>query len=259
MQRTENLKLGLWEGTDFPNYTMPNENMNTLDTVIKEVQTKVAGNIESIEDLNIESANIKTEFTNFNSEQNEKNTDFSEKISENAQSIEYLDDTLTTVNTNVNNLTNTVNTNSKDISNIESDVALIKSDAQNKFTCLISNTIAGGDCTVDTLISKVLPAWLSIDTDKKIHLKNDNDKYLIKFTGYIEVTSRTGVLKSVIATGVETTKQITNDINCVDFINQRIITFTSVNDTVTMPRYTIDNSTNNIAFKNCELEISRLN
>lgn len=40
MIRTSNYNLGLWEGTDYPNYTMPNENMNIIDTNLKSIETK---------------------------------------------------------------------------------------------------------------------------------------------------------------------------------------------------------------------------
>lgn len=258
MERTKNLNLGLWEGTDFPNYTLPNENMNTLDTVIKEVQVKANNNTSNIERLTLENNSIRSDLSRLFTETGEQRTEFSENIEENAQAIESLDDTLTTVNNNLNTLRDTVNKNTNDISNVKSDIALVKSDVTNKFVCLLNNTIVGGDCTVDTLVSKVIPSWLSIDAEKKIHLNNDNDKYLITFTGYIKVTNRTGVMKTVIATNTTQTIQITNDINTVSFINQRVVSFTSVNDIVTMPRYTIDESTNNISFVNCKIEISKI-
>lgn len=40
MIRTSNYNLGLWEGTDFPNYTMPNENMNIIDVNLKTVDER---------------------------------------------------------------------------------------------------------------------------------------------------------------------------------------------------------------------------
>lgn len=40
MIRTSNYNLGLWEGSDFPNYTMPNENMNIIDTNLKTVDER---------------------------------------------------------------------------------------------------------------------------------------------------------------------------------------------------------------------------
>lgn len=40
MNRTSNYNLGLWEGSDFPNYTMPNENMNIIDTNLKTVDER---------------------------------------------------------------------------------------------------------------------------------------------------------------------------------------------------------------------------
>lgn len=258
MERTKNLNLGLWEGTDFPNYTMPNENMNTLDTVIKEVQVKTSNNTSNIERLSQENSSIRSDLTSLSTETKEQCTEFSEDIAANSQAIESIDDNLSRVTDNLNTLRDVVNKNTNDISNDKSDIALLKSDATNKFVALINNTIAGGDCTVDTLVSKILPSWLSIDADKKIHLNNNNDKYLITFTGYIKVTNRTGVLKSVIATNLTETIQITDDINTVSFTNQRTISFTSVNDIVTMPRYTIDDSTNNISFANCKIEISKL-
>lgn len=40
MNRTTHYNLGLWEGTDYPNYTMPNENMNIIDTNLKTIDER---------------------------------------------------------------------------------------------------------------------------------------------------------------------------------------------------------------------------
>lgn len=61
MNRTSNYNLGLWEGSDFPNYTMPNENMNIIDTNLKVIEersteslSKANSAIERLGDSNIE-------------------------------------------------------------------------------------------------------------------------------------------------------------------------------------------------------------
>lgn len=82
MQRTENFNLGLWEGTDYPNYTMPNENMNTIDTELK----NMSNNIETAKQI------ASSELNAVEAELQIADTELDNKISENSKSIELLDD-----------------------------------------------------------------------------------------------------------------------------------------------------------------------
>lgn len=66
MNRTTHYNLGLWEGTDYPNYTMPNENMNIIDTNLKtineralESQSKADACLDKIGNLNLQEMNDK--------------------------------------------------------------------------------------------------------------------------------------------------------------------------------------------------------
>lgn len=72
MIRTSNYNLGLWEGVDFPNYTMPNENMNIIDgelakqkTLIDDVTlgiNKVTEDMETVKsEVNTEMETVKEE------------------------------------------------------------------------------------------------------------------------------------------------------------------------------------------------------
>lgn len=66
MNRTTHYNLGLWEGTDYPNYTMPNENMNIIDTNLKaiderslESKSKADACLDKIGTLNLQEMNDK--------------------------------------------------------------------------------------------------------------------------------------------------------------------------------------------------------
>lgn len=57
MTKTQNLKLTLWEGTDYPNYGVPNVNCNKIDTAFGTISAKVAENTSDVETIN---GNIET-------------------------------------------------------------------------------------------------------------------------------------------------------------------------------------------------------
>lgn len=74
MKKTTNLQLQLWEGTDYPNIMIPNNNMLTLDSTYGDIKV----GLESVEDDVIALQTSMSEQTN--------------RITENAQAIESLDD-----------------------------------------------------------------------------------------------------------------------------------------------------------------------
>lgn len=57
MTETTNLKLCLWEGTDYPNYGTPNANYNKIDTAFGTISAQVTENTSDVETIN---GNIET-------------------------------------------------------------------------------------------------------------------------------------------------------------------------------------------------------
>lgn len=102
MQRTENFNLGLWEGTDYPNYTMPNENMNTIDRELETITTNLSTMKETVDTFPNEVQTLKAELTTETTEREIADTELSERITENANGIESVDsrcDALETIST----------------------------------------------------------------------------------------------------------------------------------------------------------------
>lgn len=58
MADTKNLKLYLWEGTDYPNYGTPNANYNKIDSAFGTISAQVTENTSDIETINSNVDNI---------------------------------------------------------------------------------------------------------------------------------------------------------------------------------------------------------
>ena len=58
MAETKNLKLYLWEGTDYPNYGTPNANYNKIDTAFGTLSAQVTENTSDIETIKSNVNNI---------------------------------------------------------------------------------------------------------------------------------------------------------------------------------------------------------
>lgn len=52
MAETKNLKLYLWDGTDYPSYGVPNANYNKIDTAFETISAQVTENTSDIETIN---------------------------------------------------------------------------------------------------------------------------------------------------------------------------------------------------------------
>jgi hypothetical protein len=52
MTKTKNLKLTLWEGTDYPSYGVPNVNCNKIDTAFGTISSQVTEHTSDIETIN---------------------------------------------------------------------------------------------------------------------------------------------------------------------------------------------------------------
>lgn len=52
MEKTKNLKLYLWDGTDYPSYGVPNANCNKIDTAFGTISAQVTENTSDIETIN---------------------------------------------------------------------------------------------------------------------------------------------------------------------------------------------------------------
>lgn len=57
MEETKNLKLYLWEGTDYPSYGVPNANYNKIDTAFGTISAQVTENTSDVDTIN---GNIET-------------------------------------------------------------------------------------------------------------------------------------------------------------------------------------------------------
>lgn len=73
MKKTNTLKLGLWEGTDFPNIMIPNNNMEILDNTYGTLKNEIEKYDEEFVSIGSDIENVKL------------------SVSETAQSIELLD------------------------------------------------------------------------------------------------------------------------------------------------------------------------
>lgn len=104
MQRTENFNLGLWEGSDFPNYTMPNENMNTIDTALNTLNVNVEGVKQSQDSIKSEFQALTSTVLNEITERELADRELSVRISENANAIEDLDDNVTKLMSSVDSI-----------------------------------------------------------------------------------------------------------------------------------------------------------
>lgn len=65
-KNTSNLKLLLWEGTDFPNYSTPNTNMNIIDNAFGTISAQVTENTSDIETVNTKVAGYDDEIEGLN-------------------------------------------------------------------------------------------------------------------------------------------------------------------------------------------------
>lgn len=101
MAETKNLKLYLWEGTDYPNYGTPNGNCNKIDTAFGTISAQVTENTSDVETIN---GNIETI--------NDKLVDHDNKI----KNLYVADDTL------VKKITK----NETDIVNNQTDISVLK-------------------------------------------------------------------------------------------------------------------------------------
>lgn len=52
MAETKNLKLYLWDGTDYPSYGVPNANYNKIDTAFGTISAQVTENTSNVETIN---------------------------------------------------------------------------------------------------------------------------------------------------------------------------------------------------------------
>lgn len=52
MPETKNLKLNLWEGSDYPSYGVPNANYNKIDTAFGTISAQVTENTSDVETIN---------------------------------------------------------------------------------------------------------------------------------------------------------------------------------------------------------------
>lgn len=101
MTETKNLKLYLWDGTDYPSYGVPNVNYNKIDTAFGTISAQVTENTSDVETIN---GNIDTI--------NDKLVDYDTKIKD----LYVNDDTL------VKKITK----NETDIENNKADISVLK-------------------------------------------------------------------------------------------------------------------------------------
>lgn len=68
MAETKNLKLYLWEGTDYPNYGTPNANYNKIDTAFGTLSAQVTENTSDIETINSNVDNINSKLVTYDNQ-----------------------------------------------------------------------------------------------------------------------------------------------------------------------------------------------
>lgn len=68
MAETKNLKLYLWEGTDYPNYGTPNANYNKIDTAFGTLSAQVTENTSDIETINSNVDNINNKLVTYDNQ-----------------------------------------------------------------------------------------------------------------------------------------------------------------------------------------------
>lgn len=101
MTETKNLKLYLWDGTDYPSYGVPNVNYNKIDTAFGTISAQVTENTSDIETIN---SNVDTI--------NDKLVDHDNKIKD-----LYVADTT---------LVKKITKNETDIENNKTDISVLK-------------------------------------------------------------------------------------------------------------------------------------
>ena len=92
MAETKNLKLYLWEGTDYPSYGVPNANSNKIDTAFGTISAQVTEHTSDIETINVNIDTINSKLDTYDT----KFTDLYQadavlvrKITKNETDIEY--------------------------------------------------------------------------------------------------------------------------------------------------------------------------
>ena len=162
MVETKNLKLYLWDGTDYPSYGVPNANYNKIDTAFGTISAQVTENTSDIETIN---SNVDTI--------NDKLVDHDTKIKDLYVADATLVKKITKNETDIEN-------NKADISVLKNRVTKVENDS-NLLRCYQIGD--SGSLTYQTKKHKVYNA----NTTLTKNAGTDNNNFAIN---YVEVADR---------------------------------------------------------------------
>lgn len=162
MAETKNLKLYLWEGTDYPSYGVPNANYNKIDTAFGTISAQVTENTSDVETINGNIDNI-----------NDKLVDHDTKIKD----LYVADATL--VKKITKNETD-IESNKTDISVLKNRVTKVENDSNLLRYYQIGDS---GSLTYQTKKRKVYKANATLTRNAG----TDNNNFVIN---YVEVADR---------------------------------------------------------------------
>lgn len=162
MAETKNLKLYLWDGTDYPSYGVPNANYNKIDTAFGTISAQVTENTSDIETIN---SNVDTI--------NDKLVDHDTKIKDLYVADATLVKKITKNETDIEN-------NKADISVLKNRVTKVENDSNLLRYYQIGDS---GSLTYQTKKSKVYNA----NTTLTKNAGTDNNNFAIN---YVEVADR---------------------------------------------------------------------
>lgn len=126
MTKTEIYELGLWEGTDYPNYAMPNNNMLKIESALKTISTNVESLKETTDIVRNKTNTLETNLTNEETERTTTDNELNSRITENAEDIEHLDDEITKNTRNIGELYVFTTNNQTAVTSLSSEISSIR-------------------------------------------------------------------------------------------------------------------------------------
>lgn len=193
MKKTEIYELGLWEGTDYPNYAMPNTNMQKIESALKGLTTNVESLKESTDNMknkvDILDVHIETEEIERKTDDNELRS----RITENAEGIEHLDDEVEKQKNNIIDMISDITAIqgaitgiSNEFSRIRNKIDTVKNSELKLYTKSVAYPSSSYYLTpIDTGLG--LPDWYN-ESEKKF----DAGIYVVTINAYIDTVYASG-------------------------------------------------------------------
>lgn len=228
MTKTEIYELGLWEGTDYPNYSMPNNNMLKIESALKTISTNVESLKETTDIVNNKTKTLETNLTN---EENERKTDDSylrSIITENTEDIESLDDAVAKQKNNIIDIKDDITALqaaltgiSNEFSRIRNKLDIVKNSELKLYAKQTYYPSATGSLQpIDSGLG--LPDWYT-ESDKKF----DAGIYVLTINAYIDTVYASGGRDITYIPSVDT-NDITFRFNSAGGDNPYPMSFTAV-------------------------------